>query len=139
MHGPTTHQPASYLPRLPADWWLKNPRYFLFMVRELSAVFAALWVVIFLTQIPLMAGGPEAHAQWLATIRSPAWIVFSLVSLAFVLYHAVTWFKVMGFSIYLRTGKSPITGATVVAPVVVVWAVASVVIAYVLAWPGIGR
>jgi fumarate reductase subunit C len=139
MHPPATPQRVpTYRPRLPATWWLRNRRYFMYVVRELTAVFAALWLVSFLVQIPLMAGGPEAHSRWLATVRSPGWILFSLVSLAFVLYHAWTWFNVMGTTIYLRLGKKPIPASTLVASIIVLWAVVSLVIAYILASPAIG-
>jgi fumarate reductase subunit C len=139
MHTPATprHEPA-YHQRLPASWWLKNPRYFMYMVREFTAVFAALWVVVFLTQIPLMAGGPEAHSRWLATVRSPGWILFSLVSLAFVLYHAWTWFNVMGTTIYVRLGKKATPASTLIASIILVWVVVSVMIAYILVSPAIG-
>ena len=139
MHPPATPpRVPAYSRRMPANWWLKNPRYFKFMVRELTAVFAALWVLLFLTQIPLMVGGPEAHSRWLATVRSPGWILFSLVSLAFVLFHAWTWFEVMGDIIYVRLGKTAIRASTIVAAIVVVWVVVSLVIAYVLVSPAIG-
>ncbi len=139
MHTPAPPQRVpAYRPRLPANWWLKNPRYFKFMVRELTAVFAALWLVVFLTHIPLMAGGPEAHSQWLATVRSPGWILFSLVSLAFVLYHAWTWFNVMGATLYVRLGKTAVPASTIVVSIVLVWAVVSLVIVYILVTPAIG-
>lgn len=124
--------------RMPADWWLRNSRYFRYMVRELTAVFAALWVVTLLLQIPQMAGAPEGHSLWLATIRSPGWIAFSFTSFAFLLYHTATWFMSMGTVIYLRPGKTAIPASSIVAAMVVLWVVVSLVVAFILVTPGIG-
>lgn len=131
--------PAAYPPHLPATWWLRNRRYLLYMVRELTAVFAALWVLLFIMQLPDMAGGPERHAVWLGTIHSPGWVLFSLVSLAFVVYHAWTAFTATGTLVYLRPGKGPaIPGQSLNALMFIGWAGATVVTAFVLVTPGIG-
>lgn len=127
-----------YTPHLPPGWWLHNSRYFLYILRELTAVFAALWVVAFLTQLPQMAGGPEAHRMWLNSIRSPGWILFSLVSLLFVLYHAWTLFTSTGTVVRLKLGKEAVPGRSLNAMMFIGWAGATLVVAFVLASPGIG-
>lgn len=132
--APTSVYPVS----LPANWWLRNRRYFLYMVRELTAVFAAVWVLLFVTQLPQMVGGPERHAMWLATIRSPGWLTFSLVSLAFAVYNSWTTFGAMGSVVYLRLGGKPVPGSSIRALMFLGWAAATLLIAFVLATPGIG-
>ena len=52
-------QAPAYPWHMPSDWWLKNKRYFAYMLRELTAVFAALWVLLFLVQIPMMSAGAQ--------------------------------------------------------------------------------
>jgi fumarate reductase subunit C len=126
-----------YHPRLPANWWTKNQHYFLYMMRELTAVFAAAWVVAFLTQLPLMGGGPEAHQQWLDTVRSPGWIAFSLISLVFVLYHAYTAFTATGTLLYIRMGPKPVPGASLNSLMFIGWTLATIVIAFILVTPQI--
>jgi fumarate reductase subunit C len=108
------------------------------MMRELSAVFAALWVLLLLAQIPGMAGGPEAHSMWLGGVRSVGWVVFSLVSLLFVLYHAWTAFTSTDTLVFIRRGKQPISGRSLNAAMFLGWAVTTLVIAFVLVSPGIG-
>jgi fumarate reductase subunit C len=126
---------------MPAGWWLKKGRYFMYMMRELSAVFVALWVVLFLAQLPNMAAGPQnptAFGAWQETIHSPGWVLFSLVTLVFVVYHAWTWFNLMGAVIYLRAGKLVLTGKPVTGAMLLVWAGATVVIGAILVTPAIG-
>ena len=68
---------------------LKNSRYFMYMIRELTAVFAALWVVLFLAQIASNGRDPRA---WTVALSSPGWLVFSVIAFIFVMYHAWTAF-----------------------------------------------
>ncbi|MPZ14582.1 MAG: hypothetical protein GEU73_09190 [Chloroflexi bacterium] len=122
----------AYRWRMPVAWWLKSTHYTLYMVRELTAVFGALWAILFLAQVPLMKAD---YAGWLSQMRSPGWVLFSFVSLLFVLYHVWTWFNLMGSVLYIRLGKSPIPGTAINALMFAVWAVASIVIALVVATP----
>ena len=127
-----------YHPRLPATWWTKNQHYLLYMVRECTAIFAAAWLVAFLMQLPQMAGGAEAHAQWLSTVRSPGWIVFSLISLVFVLYHAYTAFNATGTLLYIRMGPKPVPGQSLNSLMFIAWTLATIAIALILVTPQIG-
>jgi fumarate reductase subunit C len=126
---------------MPKDWWLHHRRYFMYMMRELTAVFAALWVVLFLAQLPSMGAGPgnqAAFTAWLDFIRSPGWVSFSLVTLIFVLYHAFTWFKLMGTVMYVRLGTTPIPGSAIVGLMFLAWGGASLVIALIIMTPFVG-
>jgi fumarate reductase subunit C len=137
MHGGSTTYPAGYPWRMRGDWWLKNPRYLLYMIRELSAVFAALWVVLFMFQLPQIAHQPR---QWADEIsRSPGWIIFSLIALLFVLYHAWTAFTATGTLLYLRMGKTPTPAGAINGTMLVAWAVASIVIGALILTPVLVR
>ena len=127
--------------RMPKGWWLKNRHYFMYMVRELSAVFAALWLVVFLSQLPGMAAGPDkmkAFMEWRAFVTSPGWVIFSLTSLVFVLYHAITWIKLMGTVIHVRIGTTRVTGKLVVSAMLLVWAGATLIVGFIIVTPAIG-
>jgi fumarate reductase subunit C len=106
---------------MPSGWWLKKKNYLLYMIRELTAVFAALWVVGFLAMLPRLKTDPSV-------MRSPLWIAFSVLALLFVLYHAFTWFNLMGTVLYFRPGKAPIPGGLIVASMMVVWVAVSLLI-----------
>jgi fumarate reductase subunit C len=49
-----------YHRKMPATWWLTKWSYFLFMLRELSSVFIAVFLVVYLCQIYQLSQGPEA-------------------------------------------------------------------------------
>lgn len=132
----STSRVPAYPWRMPADWWLKKRNYLLYMIRELTAVFAALWVVVFMLQLPLLRSNPSA---WQAFMRSPGWAIFSLICFLFVLYHGWTWFSLMGTVLYLRPGKTPISSRTIVSAMLFLWAAVSIIIALIIIIPGLIR
>ena len=86
----------TYKPKLSATWWLKNRRYFLFMMRELSSVFIAAFVFVFLYQLFALSKGPEAYDRFRSQLTEPLFAVFYVVAFVFSLYHTITWLGVMG-------------------------------------------
>jgi fumarate reductase subunit C len=138
----STGRPLSYPWRTEGNWWLKNKRYFAYMVRELTAVFAALWVILFLVQIPLMSAGREnlpVYLKWLHDwILGGWWPLFSVVALFMVCYHAVTWFVLMGTVMWVRVGKRPIPSQLIVTAMFLAWIGVSLVIAFFIATPIVG-
>ncbi|HEY3118164.1 MAG TPA: hypothetical protein VGK54_15580, partial [Chloroflexota bacterium] len=124
---------VAYRPQQPGNWWLRSGHYFLYMVRELSSVFAAVWVLLFLTQLPLMAGGPSQYRAWLEVIRSPEWITFSVIALLFVLYHSWTAFTSTSAIVHFRMGKDTLGGPIVNLGMFMTWAGASLVIGIIFA------
>lgn len=101
----TRPDPAGlYHPAMPATWWLRKRSYFLFMLRELSSVFIAGFLVVLLLQIAQIASGEDARAAFSAMLRSPGWILFHGVALAFAVYHSVTWFYTTSIVMPLRVG-----------------------------------
>ena len=145
-HAATTHptsgpRPATYGWHMPANWWLQNKRYFAYMVRELTAVFAALWVILLLVQLPAMAAGPQnpyAHNGWVEFVHSPEWVLFSIVAFFLVGYHAWTWFNLMGTVLYLRMGKTAIPSRLIVLSMFLAWIGASIIVAFFIATPIVG-
>ena len=51
MTAPRPERAGLYYPKLPTTWWLKNPRYFRFMIREVTSVFIAIFLVVLLGTI----------------------------------------------------------------------------------------
>ena len=87
------NKPKAYV--RPMDgWWLKNPRYVRYMIRESTSVFVGIYAVILLVGLVRLAEGQVAYAGWLAALQHPLAIVFHAVALAAALLHAVTWFAV---------------------------------------------
>lgn len=75
-------------------WWLKNPVYVRYMIRESSSVFVTLYGLILLTGLYSLKAGDLSYQGWLQAMSHPLIIVFHFLTLAACLYHAVTWFKV---------------------------------------------
>jgi fumarate reductase subunit C len=88
-----------------AAWWLKKQSYFLFMLRELSSVFIAIFLIVFLVQIYQLTRGPEAYAAFARKLSSPGWIIFNLITFLFALYHSITWFQSSAIVLPLRFGE----------------------------------
>jgi fumarate reductase subunit C len=77
---------------LPASWWLTNRNYFFYVVRELTALFIALFLLLYLYGILQLERGPEAYAAFVRLVRSPGMLLFNVVALVLAVYHTVTWF-----------------------------------------------
>jgi fumarate reductase subunit C len=120
--------PRVYKREMPRGWWLRGRHYFLYMVREFTAVPMAAWLVWLLVEIHRAAGGPKGYYP----AASPAFIVFSVICLGFATYHSVTFLSLAGVIINLKLLGKRVPPRTIVAVMFGLWLVASVVIAAVL-------
>ena len=125
-------QAGLYYPKLPTTWWLRNPRYFSFMIREFSSVFVAAFLVVLLIQLWELGNGPEAYRALLQKLRSPGWIIFHAVALAFALYHSVTWLNLTAVVQVVRVGERQVPPWLVTAVSFVAWGVVSLVVLFLL-------
>ncbi|MDE2723627.1 MAG: hypothetical protein OXI59_09660 [Gemmatimonadota bacterium] len=121
-------------------WWLRdrghfNRRYFMFLLRELTSVFVALYVVLFIYEIFLLTKGPDAHAAFRESLSSGPWIAFHVIALLFALYHSWTW---LGLTTKMQAaGRGLVKIGTKTLPPIFIalgsygaWIVATIVIAY---------
>ena len=67
------HRPISA-----TTWWLSKRNYVLFMLRELTSVLIAAFLVVYLMQLAALAQGAEAYVAAVERLASPGWIVFHL-------------------------------------------------------------
>jgi len=113
-------------------WWRRNPFFMRYMVREASAVFLAIYAVILLVGVLRLSQGRAVYDAWLAALASPLSIVFHLIALAAVCYHAYTWWKVMPKTMpMLHLGGRRIPEITLSAVGWAAWLAASLIV-YVL-------
>ena len=117
-----------YYPKMPRTWWLQKPAYLLFMLRELSSVFIAVFLVVFLAQIYQLTKGPEAYAAFVQKLRAPGWILFHIAALLFALLHSVTWFQSTAVVMPLKLGEHEIPRKLVLALNIGAWVAVSAVI-----------
>ena len=111
-------------------WWLRQRHYFLYIVREFTALPLALWLLWLLFEIHRAAGGPKAFYA----SGSPAFIAFSVVCLGFALYHSYTFLSLSGLIIRIKVLDKPIPSRLITLAMFGAWAVASAAIAFVLIW-----
>jgi len=122
--------PRWYRPPVSVYWWLKQRQYLTFILRELSSVFVALFVVMTLFQLWALKKGPEAYAQFQQWLRSPLVIALSIIGLFFVVFHSITWFNLTPSAMPVRLGGKRLPAFLVAAPSYVAWAVVSAIVAW---------
>ena len=121
---------AGPLPRRHSNaWWLKRRSYAVFMAREWSALFVAIYVVLLLLLVAKVDAGERAFDDYVDVLQSPPLIVFHVVALLFALLHTVTWFQAMPKGLPLRRGEEPVPPVLMIGANYVVWAVVSAVVA----------
>jgi fumarate reductase subunit C len=122
--------PRWYRPPVSVYWWLKQRQYLTFILRELSSVFVALFVVMTLFQLWALKKGPEAYAQFQQWLQSPLVIALSIMGLFFVVFHSITWFNLTPSAMPVRLGGKRLPAFLVAAPSYVAWAVVSAIVAW---------
>ena len=115
---------------MPATWWLRNRKYFLFMMRELSSVFVALFVLLYFYEFSLLSKGQVVYEAFQKSLRSGGFIAFYIVALLFAVYHSCTWFNLTSKIQVVRLGRWTAPRALVTAGAFLGWIVISVAVAY---------
>lgn len=90
--------------RLTPLWWTANRHYVQYMVREWTSLLVALFSLVYIYGLSLWVTG--SRSAFLNLLKNPAMITFSLIALIFTLYHAVTWFYVLGQVVPIKIGKT---------------------------------
>ncbi len=121
-----------YQPRMRPWWWLHNRNYFLFMIRELSAVFVALFVLIYLVGVYRLTQGEDAYQLYLSALQTPSAKVLFVVILLFCLYHSLTWFQLTPIVMVVRIGQKVIHPMLVLVANYLAWIVLSLILFYLL-------
>lgn len=89
-----------------AGWWHRNPYYLWYMLREASCIFVTVYALILLVGLFRLYQGASRFDAWRASLSSNGAVLFHSVTLALVLYHAWTWFKVMPRTLpFVRLGS----------------------------------
>ncbi len=117
---------------MPFGWWLQHGAYFRFIVRELTCLFVGAFAVLTLELVQALGQGPEAYAAYAARVGTSAYIAFSLVAFAAVLYHAVTWFALVPTTMRVRLGDERVPDRAIAGAHYAAWVVASLVVAFIV-------
>jgi succinate dehydrogenase subunit C len=128
----TEFHPRWYRKRVSTYWWIGQRHYTKFILRELSSVAVALFVIFTLLLIRALKAGPEAYARYMHRLASPLMIAFSFVAFCFVLLHTITWFNLTPRAMAVRVRGKRVPEFLVVAPNYALWTVASIAIAWIV-------
>ena len=123
-------EPRSYHPTISPMWWLKKRRFFMFMMRELSSVFVAAFVLLFMYELFLVSKGPETLGLFQESIRRPAFLIFYVIAFVFAVYHTITWFGVLSKIQVVRLGPWTVPPFLVTASAFGGWFVVSAAVAW---------
>lgn len=89
-------------------WFVQRWPYRIFMLRELSSVFIAAYVVVLLLLVTKVHDGRHAFNELDQTLKSPGLFVFNSVVLLFALLHSATWFQAVPKALPLRRGENKV-------------------------------
>jgi fumarate reductase subunit C len=82
-----------YRRRTSTWWWLRKRSYFVFVMRELSSIFIAWFVLFLLILIAAVGRGEGAYQDFLDWAATPWVVVVNVVASLFLALHVVTWFN----------------------------------------------
>lgn len=124
------YHPKWHRSRVSTYWWTQRWPYLKFMIRELSSIFVAYFVVITLAQIRALVRGPAAYAEFQEWLRTWPLIGLNTVSLFFVLFHAITWFNLAPRAIVVRVRGKRLPDVLIAGPNYLAWLAVSAVVAW---------
>ena len=129
----TEYHPRWYRPRMSTYWWMTRRAYLAFILRELSSVFIAWFVVYLLLLVHAVSQGKDSY-RWFREdfSRSPVVVLVNLVSLFFVVFHAVTWFNLAPQALVVRFRGRRVPGTWIALSNYAAWALVSALVAWVL-------
>ena len=105
----------SYQRRIGVFWWVHKRTYFLFVMRELSSLFVAWFVVYLLLFVAAVGRGEQAFDDFLDAASSPVLLLLNAVALVFLVLHTITWFSLTPQAMVLRLRGRRVPGAVIIA------------------------
>jgi fumarate reductase subunit C len=127
----TSHLEARYhRQRVPMLWWVKRRSYAIFMLREVSSLFVALFIVELLFLVRAVGRGPDSYAAFLDTMAHPLMIVVNVITLAFVLLHAVTFANLTPRAMVVKLRGRRVPSRAILAGVYFGWLVVTAFLAW---------
>jgi len=123
---------TTYRRPVPLLWWLGTPAYVRYVIRELTCVFIAAYVILLLILVQRIAAGPAAYEAYLRWLLSPALLGFHVVALAAAVYHTLTWLRLAPLAVVVRVRGRRVPPSAIIAGNIALWIVISVVLGWVL-------
>ena len=96
-------------------WWLAQPRYIRYMLREITALFIGIYVLVLIVGLLQLSAGRVAYEEFLASTAGPAGRTFAGLAILFAIYHTYTWFQVTPKAMPLTLAGKRVPGAFIIA------------------------
>ena len=128
----TEFHPRWYRPRMPVFWWVSRRTYLVFVIRELSSVFVAWSVVFLLLLVHALGQGGKQYQQFLNLSRNPWMMALNVITLAFLVFHAVTWFNLAPQAMVVRIRGKRVPRSWIANAHYVGWALLSALAAWLI-------
>jgi fumarate reductase subunit C len=132
-HPIYTEYHPRWLRRRPSTyWWMERPAYLAFITRELSSIFIAWFVVYLLLFVRAVARGAASYTEFFAWSRHPVVFVLNVITLFFVLFHAVTWFNLAPKAMVVHVGHKRLPASLISGSNYAAWVVATALVVWLL-------
>jgi len=128
----TEYHPRWIRTRMSTYWWLGRRSYLAFIVRELSSIFVGWFAVYLLLLVRAVSRGETRYQEFLAWSGTPAVLTLNIVSLFFIVYHAITWFNLAPKAMVLRMGDTRVPGFLIAGSNYLAWVMATAVVGWLL-------
>lgn len=89
-------------------WFTRRPGYIMFMVRELTALFLAIYLVALLVILGKLSDA-ASFVTLLSDLTSPGWRILHAVALVATVWHAITWFNLTpkAMPVFIGENRAP--------------------------------
>lgn len=128
----TEFHPRWYRRPMSTWWWLGKRTYLMFILRELSSVLVAWFVVFLLLTVCAIGNGEAAYQQFLEWAGSPLVVLVNVVALLFLILHTVTWFNLTPQAMVVHIRGRRLPSAWVAVPQYVGWVLLSAFVLWLL-------
>ena len=125
------------LPRTKSNaWWNRRWAYRIVLLRELSSVAVAAYIVLLLLLVSQVREGQGAFNDHLDLLKSPLFWVIHAVILGFAQLHSSTWFRLTPKALGSRGAGKPVPPELLGCGMYVLWFGASIVVlaAFLVDW-----
>jgi fumarate reductase subunit C len=132
-HPAYTEYHPRWLRRRPSTyWWLERRAYLSFITRELSSIFIAWFIVYMLLLVRAVSRGDVGYREFLVWSRHPVVMALNVVTLFFVVFHAVTWFNLAPKAMVVHVRGKRLPGSLISASNYAAWVAATALVVWLL-------
>ncbi len=124
--------PNTYKKKMTILWWASRWYHIKFISRELTSVFVACYVILFLFYVRSILQGPEEFEKISSFLKSPWMIAIHSVAMLALIFHSVTWFNLAPKAMVVKVGDNKLPGFFIAAANYAGWIVISLVMIWLL-------